>query len=142
MCLLTAAGASMCYLLSYCFGKDVVTRYFGHRLRPIQDKLTNDQQSLLLILISLRVFPMSPNWFLNITSPILGVPIRLFFVSVLIGLVPYNYLCVQTGLILSELQTLTAVLNLQSAVLLLLGTACLLTTALLLRRRRQRVKTE
>ncbi|KAL5494453.1 hypothetical protein EMCRGX_G015789 [Ephydatia muelleri] len=132
----------MCYLLSYCFGKELVVKYFGHRIRPIQDKLSSDQQSLLLILISLRLFPMSPNWFLNMTSPILGIPLHLFFMSVLIGLVPYNYLCVQTGLILSELQTLTTVLNSQSAVLLLLGTACLLATALFLRRRRQQVKTE
>eukprot|EP00731_Ephydatia_muelleri_P009541 Em0005g127a len=48
---------------------------------------------------------------LNMTSPILGIPLHLFFMSVLIGLVPYNYLCVQTGLILSELQTLTTVLT-------------------------------
>lgn len=142
VCLLTATGASMCYLLSYCFGKDLVVKYFGHRIKPIQDKLTNDQQSLLLILVSLRLFPMSPNWFLNMTSPILGIPLPLFFVSVFVGLIPYNYLCVQTGLILSELHTLTSVVNLKSAGLLLIGTAVLMGVGLLLRKKRQQVKTE
>ena len=28
---------------------------------------------------------MSPNWFLNMASPILNVPVHLFFMSVLVG---------------------------------------------------------
>lgn len=28
---------------------------------------------------------MSPNWLLNMASPLVGVPIHLFFISVLIG---------------------------------------------------------
>ena len=40
---------------------------------------------LLLVLLSLRLFPMSPNWLLNLSSPLLGVPLHLFFISVLFG---------------------------------------------------------
>merc|ERR1712198_97671 len=61
---------------------------------------------LPFFLLFLRLFPMSPNWALNMASGVLGVPIHLFFISVLVGLMPYNYLCVTSGAILSEINDL------------------------------------
>ena len=48
---------------------------------------------------------------LNMASGVLGVPIHLFFVSVLIGLMPYNYLCVTSGAILSEINDLADIVS-------------------------------
>ncbi|CAI8036392.1 Transmembrane protein 41A, partial [Geodia barretti] len=84
---------------------------------------------LLLVLLSLRLFPMSPNWLLNLSSPLLGVPLHLFFISVLFGLLPYNFLCVQSGLMLAELRGV-AILDPASISLLVLGTVLLLATGL------------
>ena len=44
-------------------------------------------------------------------SGVLGVPIHLFFLSVLVGLMPYNYLCVTSGAILSEIKDLGDVVS-------------------------------
>ncbi|CAI8008539.1 Transmembrane protein 41A [Geodia barretti] len=41
VCLLSACGASLCYLLSLVFGRRLVTRYLGHRLTPLQDRVGN-----------------------------------------------------------------------------------------------------
>lgn len=74
---------------------------------------------------------MTPNWFLNITCPVLNIPMPVFFFSVLIGetahtqlkhthgratetnhcvsplgLIPYNFICVRTGSILSKISSL------------------------------------
>jgi len=57
---------------------------------------------------------MSPNWFLNIASPILHIPIWHFFLSVFVGLMPYNFICVQTGSVLSELQSLDGVFSVRT----------------------------
>ncbi|CAH1249272.1 TMEM41A [Branchiostoma lanceolatum] len=67
--------------------------------------------SLFFLLLFLRLFPMTPNWFLNISSPIVGVPIWQFFFSVLIGLMPYNFVCVQTGGILSTIKSIDDVFS-------------------------------
>ena len=48
-------------------------------------QMRGDEGSLLFVLISLRLFPMTPNWLLNVASPLVGVPLPLFFLSVLIG---------------------------------------------------------
>lgn len=54
-------------------------------LPPPHTQLRSDEGSLLFLLISLRLFPMTPNWLLNMASPLVGVPLPLFFLSVLIG---------------------------------------------------------
>ena len=40
---------------------------------------------MIFFLLSLRLFPVTPNWFLNMASPIVGIPILPFFISVFIG---------------------------------------------------------
>ncbi|XP_009983360.1 PREDICTED: transmembrane protein 41A [Tauraco erythrolophus] len=54
---------------------------------------------------------MTPNWFLNLSAPILNIPVAQFFFSVLIGLTPYNFICVQTGAILSQITSLDAIFS-------------------------------
>ena len=41
-CVLTATGASCCYLLSHLFGRAVVMKYFSQRVQPLQKKVTID----------------------------------------------------------------------------------------------------
>ena len=49
---------------------------------------------------------MSPNWAVNMCCGVLNVPIWTFFFTALIGLMPYNYICVTTGVILSKLTSI------------------------------------
>lgn len=103
----------------------------------IPKKVEENRSSLFFFLLFLRFFPMTPNWFLNITCPVLNIPMPIFFFSVLIGepthtpwphtmhphththssisclcfplcsgLIPYNFICVRTGSILSEISSL------------------------------------
>ncbi|XP_069790109.1 transmembrane protein 41A-like isoform X2 [Narcine bancroftii] len=105
-CILTAIGATFCFLLSRVYGKQFVVRRFPERLSMLQQKVQENRNSLFFFLLFLRFFPMTPNWFLNITSPILNVPLAHFFFSIVVGLLPYNFICVQTGCILAEISTL------------------------------------
>ncbi|KAG7315911.1 hypothetical protein KOW79_020777 [Hemibagrus wyckioides] len=105
-CTLTTVGSTNCYLLSRTFGKRHVIRFFPEKVAMLQRKVEENRSSLFFFLLFLRFFPMTPNWFLNVTSPILNIPIPMFFFSVLIGLIPYNFICVRTGAILSEIASL------------------------------------
>lgn len=48
-------------------------------------QVEENRNSLFFFLLFLRLFPMTPNWFLNLSAPILNIPIVQFFFSVLIG---------------------------------------------------------
>lgn len=41
----------------------------------------------------------------------LGVPLHLFFLSVFFGLMPYNYICVTSGAILSQLRDVSDIMT-------------------------------
>ncbi|XP_037128363.1 transmembrane protein 41A-B [Syngnathus acus] len=105
-CLLTTTGSTFCYLLSSTFGKQHVVRIFPDKVALLQRKVEENRSSLFFFLLFLRFFPMTPNWFLNITCPVLNIPMPIFFFSVFIGLIPYNFICVRTGAILSEIHSL------------------------------------
>ncbi|XP_072246429.1 transmembrane protein 41A-B [Leuresthes tenuis] len=105
-CLLATSGSTICFLLSSVFGKQYVVHFFPEKVALLQKKVEENRSSLFFFLLFLRFFPMTPNWFLNITCPVLNIPVSIFFFSVLIGLIPYNFICVRTGAILSQISSL------------------------------------
>ncbi|XP_074888298.1 transmembrane protein 41A isoform X2 [Buteo buteo] len=81
---LTSVGATFCYLLSGAFGKQFVVYYFPDKVALLQRKVEENRSCLFFFLLFLRLFPMTPNWFLNLSAPILNIPVSQFFFSVLI----------------------------------------------------------
>ncbi|XP_072513792.1 transmembrane protein 41A-B [Salminus brasiliensis] len=133
-CVLTTVGSTNCYLLSRTFGKRHIVRLFPDKVAMLQRKAEENRSSLFFFLLFLRFFPMTPNWFLNITSPILNIPIPIFFFSVLIGLIPYNFICVRTGAILSEITSLDDIFSCRTLLQLLLIACMALLPGALIRR--------
>lgn len=50
VCLLTACGASCCYLLSWLVGRHLVLHYLGHRIKPLQERVSLSCAALTPIL--------------------------------------------------------------------------------------------
>ncbi|XP_018557882.1 transmembrane protein 41A-A [Lates calcarifer] len=123
-CALTTVGSTMCYLLSQAFGKRYIVNLFPNKVSMLQRKVEENQDSLFFFLLFLRFFPMTPNWFLNMSAPIVNIPITFFFCSVFIGLLPYNFICVQTGVMLSEVSSLDDLFSWER-LLQLLAIACM-----------------
>lgn len=129
---LTACGASCCYLLARMVGEGPLAKWFPDTLSKFRSRLEENRAELPFFLLFLRLFPMSPNWALNMASGVLGVPLHLFFISVLLGLMPYNYLCVTSGAILSDINDLSDIVSWTNmARCLTAALAALLPTALL-----------
>lgn len=42
-------------------------------------------------IIFLRITPFLPNWFINITSPVINVPLGVFFIGTFLGKAIYRY---------------------------------------------------
>lgn len=110
-CFLTASGASLCFFLARFVGKDLAVKFFPEKIKSFRQKLSENKNQLPFYLLFLRLFPMSPNWALNMACGVLGVSAPLFFLTVLFGLMPYNYMCVQSGIILSEIQSMDDILS-------------------------------
>lgn len=66
----------------------------------------DDGPSLFMQLLLIRLFPLTPYWFINLASPLVGVPVIPFMTSMFLGCMPYNYICTQAGAILGEIHEL------------------------------------
>lgn len=107
-CILTGIGATLSYTMSKVFAADLVTRIWPNEVDKIRTKIIN-RDNMFYYWLSLRLMPFTPNWLLNLISPIVGVPLHLFFITVFIGLIPYNYVCVQAGAMISNISSLNDV---------------------------------
>jgi len=109
----SAIGATGCYLLSRQIFGVIIERYFSSKVQSIRTFIQTQQQigSLFSVLLSLRFFPMSPNWLMNMSAPLVGIPVPIFAASVGVGLIPYNFICAQAGSIVSQITSVNDLLT-------------------------------
>ena len=67
----------------------------------------------------MRLFPGSPNWLMNLTFPHVGISVSKFFVSVFIGIAPWNFFSCSAGAILRELTNTKEIISREKYILVL-----------------------
>ncbi|CAK5056650.1 unnamed protein product [Meloidogyne enterolobii] len=118
VCLCSAAGATVCYFISYMFGKRLIVYYFPARLALWQIEVQKQGDHLLNYIIFLRITPILPNWFINLASPIVDVPLVPFFFGTLLGVAPPSFLFIQAGTTLQMMTNANVVWSWNSILLL------------------------
>ncbi|CAD5113632.1 DgyrCDS2794 [Dimorphilus gyrociliatus] len=103
VCLCSGIGASFCYLLSYLVGKRLVNKYLPQKTAEWSRIIERQKDNLLHYIIFLRITPFLPNWFINITSPVLNVPLSIFFIGTFIGVAPPSFVAIHAGTMLHKL---------------------------------------
>lgn len=119
-CVLCTIGASCAYWQSHFLGKEIIEYWMPKKLQDLQGRVASQEMGLLTYLIVIRLFPFTPNWFINLASPIISIPYPLFLISVFIGLLPYNYVTTQAGNIVNELNSTKDVFSLSIVIKLIL----------------------
>ncbi|KAI6180657.1 Transmembrane protein 41-like protein [Aphelenchoides besseyi] len=109
VCTCSACGAAMCYYLSFTVGRGLVGRYFPEKLKKWQNEVQRQRGDLFNYIVFLRVTPILPNWFINIASPVIGVPILPFFFGTFAGVAPPSCLFIQSGTTLQMMTNTNAV---------------------------------
>ncbi|XP_047989091.1 transmembrane protein 41 homolog isoform X2 [Leguminivora glycinivorella] len=105
VCCCSAIGASLCFFLSNLLGKKLVKKFFPERAAEWSKTVEKHKNNLLNYIIFLRVTPFLPNWFINMTAPVIGVPLVPFALGTFIGVAPPSFVAIQAG---QTLHTLTS----------------------------------
>lgn len=99
-----AFGASGAYLLSSFALRGAVERHAAPRLAHFRTLVAErSARDLLLLIVGLRITPLLPNWFVNIASPVVGVPLPTFFVGTFLGVLAPSLFHVRAGVALDQL---------------------------------------
>lgn len=122
VCLSSAIGAAVCYTLADLTGKIVVERYLKERIEIWRVTVDKNKEDIFSYLLFLRITPFLPNWFINITSPVLKIPISKFFWATFFGVAPLSFIAVSAGKEIHKLVTFGDALSFD-AVFLCIGAA-------------------
>ncbi|KAL2653411.1 hypothetical protein R1flu_021539 [Riccia fluitans] len=98
-------GASSCYFLSKLVGRPLAYWLWPEKLRFFSSEIARRKKSLLNYMLFLRITPTLPNTFINVASPIVGVPYRTFVLATFFGLIPAALVTVKAGLALNDLKS-------------------------------------
>ncbi|XP_044537754.1 transmembrane protein 41B [Gracilinanus agilis] len=105
VCLCSGLGASFCYMLSYLVGRPVVYKYLTEKAVKWSQQVERHRDHLINYIIFLRITPFLPNWFINITSPVINVPLKVFFIGTFLGVAPPSFVAIKAGTTLYQLTT-------------------------------------
>lgn len=118
VCFCSATGASFCYLLSYLVGRRLVRHYLPARAAQWSAKVDSHRSNLLSYILFLRITPFLPNWFINIVSPVIGVPLLPFWVGTFFGVAPPSFIFIQAGTTLQQLTSTMDPITVETVLLL------------------------
>lgn len=72
--LVSTLGSSSCYGMSCLFGRPIAKAVWKQKLEDFRQEVAKQKSDMLSYIIFLRVTPILPNVFINVASPIVGVP--------------------------------------------------------------------
>jgi uncharacterized membrane protein YdjX (TVP38/TMEM64 family) len=98
-----AFGSSLCYLMSSAFARPLLERLAPVKLASLRQRRKGEDEHMLLFCFFLRLTPFVPNFFVNMASPVVQIPLFPFFVATLFGTIPFLFFQGTLGYTLAEL---------------------------------------
>ena len=92
--------------MSLTLAKELVLRKFPALFAKFNSMVSAHRHNLFWYMLFLRLTPLIPNWFVNLGSPLVGIPYGHFLVASMLGMMPMNFILIQTGQTLKEIETI------------------------------------
>lgn len=89
--------------MSYTLARQLVLRKFPALFNKFNNMVKSNEKNLFWYMLFLRLTPLVPNWFVNLASPLVGMPYHYFIIASFFGMMPNNFILMQTGLTLKEI---------------------------------------
>ena len=93
----TTLGSFLCRQLFYFVGKPIVSRLSGVEKFRAQVRNQREKGDLFWWFLFLRITPLLPNWFINVSSAHVHVPWTIFVAGTALGLLGNNFVFVSLG---------------------------------------------
>ncbi|XP_047113280.1 transmembrane protein 41B-like [Schistocerca piceifrons] len=140
VCFCSATGATLCYILSHFLGRPLIHKYMPERAAKWSSTVNKHRENLLNYILFLRITPFLPNWFINIVSPVIGVPIVPFWLGTFLGVAPPSFVAIQAGQTLYKLSASSDAWSWTSVILLAAFAVLSLVPVILKQRLREKLE--
>ncbi|XP_075158638.1 transmembrane protein stas [Haematobia irritans] len=103
ICFCSSVGATLCYSLSNLVGRRLIKHFWPKKISEWSKHVDKHRDSLFNYMLFLRMTPILPNWFINLASPVIGVPLSTFAFGTFCGVAPPSVLAIQAGKTLQKM---------------------------------------
>ncbi|XP_067641604.1 transmembrane protein 41 homolog isoform X2 [Eurosta solidaginis] len=103
ICFCSSLGATLCYSLSNLVGRRLIRHFWPKKTREWSNHVEKHRDSLFNYMLFLRMTPILPNWFINLASPVIGVPVYTFALGTFFGVAPPSIVAIQAGKTLQKM---------------------------------------
>ncbi|XP_059222436.1 transmembrane protein 41 homolog isoform X2 [Stomoxys calcitrans] len=103
ICFCSSVGATLCYSLSNLVGRRLIKHFWPKKISEWSKHVDKHRDSLFNYMLFLRMTPILPNWFINLASPVIGVPLFTFAFGTFCGVAPPSVLAIQAGKTLQKM---------------------------------------
>lgn len=76
--------------MSAAIGKHLVIKAFPKLINDMNKRIEDNKENLIYYMLFLRISPLLPNWFINVSAPIVGIPYSYFLFATLFGTFLFN----------------------------------------------------
>ena len=90
-------GSSICYFMFRLVGGPILNRFFSKGVESLRAKLEENRENIFFYFLFLRITPILPNFFINISSGNLGISYPVFFFGTAFGLIPNAIILARAG---------------------------------------------
>ncbi|XP_037936406.1 transmembrane protein 41 homolog [Teleopsis dalmanni] len=103
ICFCSSLGATLCYCLSNLVGRRLIRHFWPKKTSEWSKHVEKHRDSLFNYMLFLRMTPILPNWFINLASPVIGVPLYTFAFGTFCGVAPPSVIAIQAGKTLQKM---------------------------------------
>lgn len=90
-------GGAGGWIMSYAIGREILLHFAAEKMATLKTEMDKFQGSLFRYMLFLRISPLFPNWFVNYSTALIGMPFSYFFVASTIAIQPAACMSIAMG---------------------------------------------
>ena len=90
-------GSGICYTLFKLVGSPILNKFFASGVAKLRRQIQSNKDNIFFYFLFLRITPILPNWFINISSGNLGIGFSTFVFGTIFGLIPNAVILARAG---------------------------------------------
>jgi len=90
-------GGAGGWIMSYCIGREILLHFASEKMSRLQQEMDKFKGSLFRYMLFLRISPLFPNWFVNYSTALIGMPFMYFLVASTLAIQPAACMSIAMG---------------------------------------------
>lgn len=95
-------GGAGGWIMSYCIGREILLHFAAEKMATLKKEMDKFQGSMFRYMLFLRVSPLFPNWFVNYSTAMIGMPFWYFLVASTLAIQPAACMSIAMGSMLRD----------------------------------------